>query len=77
MHCLVAKIGFLPGKQTDLIEDKDATYAVTEILIMAVSTLDGLLKIPHNVAYALLRLPKEQSCSSATTVKSETEEEWA
>lgn len=24
--CLVAKVAFLPGKQLDLVEDKDATY---------------------------------------------------
>ena len=58
--CLVAKIAFLPGKQIDLVEDKDATYAVTEIVIVAVSTPDGLMKIGPNLAYALLQLPEEQ-----------------
>jgi hypothetical protein len=58
--CLVAKIAFLPGKQIDLVEDRDATYAVTEILIVAVSTPYGLLKIGPNLAYTLLRLPEEQ-----------------
>jgi hypothetical protein len=57
---LVAKIAFLPGKQLDLIEDKDATYTVTEILIVAVSTPDGLVKIGPNLAYTLLRRPEEQ-----------------
>ena len=58
--CLVAKIAFLPGEQTDRIEDSDSTYAVTEILIVAVSTPYGLLKIRPNLAYTLLRLPEEQ-----------------
>jgi hypothetical protein len=58
--CLVAKIAFLPGKQIDLVEDKDATYTITEILIVAVSTPDGLLKIGPNLAYTLLRLPEQQ-----------------
>ena len=57
--CVVAKIAFLPGEQTDRIEDKDATYAVTEILIVAVSTPYGLLKMRPNLAYTLLRLPEE------------------
>jgi hypothetical protein len=58
--CLVAKIAFLPGKRMDFVEDKAATYAVTEILIVAVSTADGLLKIGPNLAYTLLRLHEEQ-----------------
>jgi hypothetical protein len=44
----------------DLVEDNGATYVVTEILIVAVSTPDGLLKIGPNLAYTLLRLPEEQ-----------------
>jgi len=59
--CVVAKIAFMPGKQTDRIEDKDATYAVTEILIVAVSTPYGLLRMRPNVAYTLLRLHEEQA----------------
>ncbi len=59
--CVVAKIAFMPGKQTDRIEDKDATYAVTEILIVAVSTPYGLLKMRPNLAYTLLRLHEEQA----------------
>jgi hypothetical protein len=56
--CLVAKIAFVPGEQIDLVEDKDASYAVTEILIVAVSTPDGLMKIGPNLAYALVQLPE-------------------
>jgi hypothetical protein len=58
--CLVARIAFLPGEQIDLVVDKDATYAVTEIVIVAVSTSEGLIKIGPNLAYTLLQLPKEQ-----------------
>jgi hypothetical protein len=56
--CLVAKIAFMPGEQLDLVEDRDATYTVTEILIVAVSTPDGLVKIGPNLAYTLLRRPE-------------------
>ena len=54
--CVVAKIAFVPGKQSDRIEQKDATYAVTEIMIVGVSTPFGVLGIPPNFAYTLLRL---------------------
>ena len=55
--CVVAKIAFVPGKQTDRMEQKDATYAVTEITIVGVSTPLGVLRIAPNLAYTLLRLP--------------------
>ena len=54
--CVVTKIVFIPGKQSDRIEHSDATYAVTEILIVAVKTPYGVLRMRPNVAYALLRL---------------------
>jgi hypothetical protein len=54
--CVVAKIAFVPGKQSDRLEQKDAIYAVTEIMIVGVSTPLGVLGIPPNLAYTLLRL---------------------
>jgi hypothetical protein len=54
--CVVAKIAFVPGKQSDRLEQKDATYAVTEIMIVGVKTPLGVLGIPPNLAYTLLRL---------------------
>jgi len=57
--CVVARIAFVPGKQSDRIEQKDATYAVTEIMIVGVSTPLGVLKIAPNHAYTLLRLPDQ------------------
>jgi hypothetical protein len=57
--CLVAKIAFVPGRQSDRIEHKDATYAVTEIMIVGVSTPLGVLGMRPNLAYTLLRLPDQ------------------
>ena len=57
--CLVAKIAFVPGKQSDRIEHKDAIYAVTEIMIVGVSTPLGVLGMRPNLAYTLLRLPDQ------------------
>jgi len=54
--CVVTKVVFIPGKQSDRIEHSDATYAITEILIVAVKTPYGVLRMRPNVAYALLRL---------------------
>ena len=54
--CVVTKVVFIPGKQSDRIEHSDATYAVTEILIIAVKTPYGVQRMRPNVAYALLRL---------------------
>jgi hypothetical protein len=54
--CVVAKVAFVPGKESDRLEQKDATYAVTEITIVGVSTPLGVLRIPPNLAYTLLRL---------------------
>jgi hypothetical protein len=57
--CVVAKVAFVPGKQSDRLEQKDATYAVTEITIVGVSTPLGVLRIAPNLAYTLLRLPDQ------------------
>ena len=54
--CLVARIAFVAGKQSDRIAHRDATYAVTEIMIVGVSTPLGVLGIAPNRAYTLLRL---------------------
>ena len=54
--CVATKVIFIPGKQGDRIEHSDATYAVTEILIVGVKTPRGVLRMRPNVAYALLRL---------------------
>jgi hypothetical protein len=54
--CLVTKVLFIPGKQSDRIEHNDATYAVTEILIVGVKTPYGILRTRPNVAYTLMRL---------------------
>jgi len=54
--CLVTKVVFIRGKQGDRIEHSDATYAITEILIIAVKTPCGVQRMRPNVAYALLRL---------------------
>ena len=54
--CVITKVMFIPGKQGDRIEHRDATYAITEILIVAVKTPYGVLRMRSNVAYALLRL---------------------
>ena len=57
--CVVAKIAFVAGKQTDRMEQKDATYAVTEITIVGVSTPVGVLRIAPSRAYTLLRVPDQ------------------
>src|SRR5690242_10917604 len=54
--CVASKIVFIPGKQGDRIEHSDATYAVTEILIVGVKTPRGVMRMRPNVAFALLRL---------------------
>jgi hypothetical protein len=54
--CLVTKVVFIPGKQSDRIEHNDGTYAVTEILIVAVKTPYGVLRMRPNLAYTLMRL---------------------
>jgi hypothetical protein len=58
--CLVAKIAFVPGKVTERMQQKDATYMVTEILVVAVSTPFGYLSIYPSPAYTLLRLEEKR-----------------
>jgi hypothetical protein len=58
--CRVAKIAYVPGKQTERLQLKDATYIVTEILVVAVGTPYGYLSMrPPNIAYTLLKLKEE------------------
>jgi hypothetical protein len=59
--CLVVKVAFVPGKQSDRLQQKDATYAVTEILIVAVKTPYGFVTMRPNLAYTLLRLNEEKA----------------
>jgi hypothetical protein len=59
--CLIAKVSFLPGKQTERIEDKDTTYFVTEILIVAVKTPYGMLRMRPNLAYTLMPVDEEKA----------------
>ena len=58
--CLVVKVAFVPGKQSDRFQQQDATYAVTEILIVAVKTPYGFVSMRPNLAYTLLRLNEEK-----------------
>jgi hypothetical protein len=59
--CLVVKVAFVPGKQSDRLEQSDATYAVTEILVVAVKTPYGFVGMRPNLAYTLLRLKEEKA----------------
>src|SRR5947199_6089857 len=59
--CLIAKIAYVPGKQTERIEDKDTTYVLTEILIVAVKTPHGLLRMRPNLAYTLMPVDEEKA----------------
>jgi hypothetical protein len=59
--CLIAKVAFLPGKQTERIEDKDTTYVLTEIMIVAVKTPYGMLKMRPNLAYTLMPVDEENA----------------
>ena len=58
--CLVAAIAFVPGKQTGHVQHKDATYVVTEILVVGVSTPYGYLTMHPSLAYTLLKLQEEK-----------------
>jgi hypothetical protein len=59
--CLIAKVAYLPGKQTERIEDNDTTYILTEILIVAVKTPYGMLKMRPNLAYTLMPVDEEKA----------------
>jgi|SRR5215510_845068 len=59
--CLIAKVAYLPGKQTERIEDKDTTYILTEILIVAVKTPYGMLRMRPNLAFTLMPVDEEKA----------------
>lgn len=59
--CLIAKVAYLPGKQTERIEDNDTTYVLTEILIVAVKTPYGMLRMRPNLAYTLMPVDEEKA----------------
>ncbi|HEV3409303.1 MAG TPA: hypothetical protein VG095_03355 [Chthoniobacterales bacterium] len=57
--CLVAPIAYVAGKQLDRVERREATYMVTEIVIVGVGTPYGLLAIEPAVVYTVLKLDEE------------------
>jgi len=59
--CLIAKIAYVPGKQSERIEDTDTTYILTEILIVAVKTPRGLLRMRPNLAYTLMPVDEQKA----------------
>ena len=59
--CLIAKVAYLPGKQTERIEDTETTYVLTEILIVAVKTPYGMLRMRPNLAYTLMPIDEEKA----------------
>ena len=59
--CLVAGIAYISGKQMDRIQSKDASYHVTEILIVGVATPYGMLAIEPSVVYTLLKADEERA----------------
>jgi uncharacterized membrane protein YgdD (TMEM256/DUF423 family) len=58
--CLVAGIAYISGKQLDRVQSKDASYAVTEIMIVGVATPYGMLAIKPSVVYTLLKVDEER-----------------
>ena len=65
--CVVGKIAFVPGKQSDRIEQKDATYVVTEITVVGVSTPLGVLGLRPSLAFTLLRSRGERASDGIGT----------
>jgi hypothetical protein len=59
--CLVAGIAYISGKQMDRVQNKDAFYDVTEILIVGVATPYGMLAIEPSVVYTLLKVDEERA----------------
>ena len=57
--CLVAGIAYISGKQMERVRNKDASYAVTEIMIVGVATPYGMLAIEPSVVYTLLKVEEE------------------
>jgi len=58
--CLIAGIAYISGKQMDRVQNKDGSYAVTEIVIVGVATPYGLLAIEPSVVYTLLKMAEEK-----------------
>jgi uncharacterized membrane protein YgdD (TMEM256/DUF423 family) len=58
--CLIAGIAYISGKQMDRVQNKDGSYAVTEILIVGVATPYGLFAIEPSVVYTLLKVAEEK-----------------
>jgi hypothetical protein len=54
--CLFAQIAFVAGKGMDRIEQKNATYQVTEIMIVGVATPYGIIAVKPNLAYTVLKV---------------------
>ena len=59
--CLIAGIAYISGKQMDRVQNKDGSYAVTEIVIVGVATPYGLLAIEPSVVYTLLKVAEEKA----------------
>ncbi|MBX9773628.1 MAG: hypothetical protein K2Y71_04360 [Xanthobacteraceae bacterium] len=59
--CLVAGIAYISGKQLDRIQSKDASYHVTEIMIVGVATPYGMIAIEPSVVYTLLKADEERA----------------
>ena len=59
--CLVAGIAYISGKQLDRVRNKDGSYVVTEILIVAVATPFGFLAIEPSLVYTLIKVDDEKA----------------
>ena len=58
-ECLVVGIAFIPGKQLDRVRHKEQTFAVQEILIVAIATPYGMQKITPDLAYTIVKVDEE------------------
>ena len=58
-ECLVAGIAYIPGKELDRVRHKDVTYAVQEILLVAVATPYGLQKVKPDLVYTIVKVDEE------------------
>jgi hypothetical protein len=54
--CLVADVAFLTVKQSDRMRLNDATYVLTEILVIAIKTPFGYLSLDSSPAYTLVKV---------------------
>ena len=57
--CLAATIAYIPGKSMERVEHKDATYVVTEILMVGVGTPYGMLAVKPSVVYTVMKADEE------------------